>query len=186
MQYIGADAGGIAGGKTDYWVGKIDSCLNNGDISVNSIAINPQSGGIMGNGGETLNCFNSGDIVCEFNENGKNTYRACGGICGQAFMAVENCFSIGTVSVESDGIDDRCGVIVGLFDGVLNIRECYGIACGDTKYCSAAKEKSDGPFITCEDGEEFLLSTDEVKNKVLQDCSDIYTEKNGKIVLREM
>lgn len=182
VRNFGAIVGGICGGYSDGWIGNIYDCLNSGNIKVDSMNNNPMSGGIMGAAGMILNCFNSGTIECV---NCDNTNRACGGICGQTYKSIRKCFTIGQLSFEANNKGDRCGILVGLIEGeTMNITESYGAKCNEYKFCGSLYKEPH--MIQCNDGDEFILSPEEVKQRALQNCGDIFIEDGEEIKLKMM
>ncbi|MCQ2500161.1 MAG: hypothetical protein MJ117_02310 [Lachnospiraceae bacterium] len=114
----GANAGGIAGranGNSNGYT-TITGCINKGNINNGA---NNFAGGIAGYTQYTVvnNSYNTGSVLSN----------RCGGIVGQEGIncSFENLYSIGTVTLASEGSYNYAGAIVGYMNNTASWKNCY-------------------------------------------------------------
>ena len=106
-------AGGIAGNQDG---GGIHGCYNSGNVA--TLSRRAFAGGISGFGGNTSNCYNTGDITAT----APSEISYAGGISGRNVGGIINCYNTGTVTALSELLYANSGGLAG--DG-NHVSHCY-------------------------------------------------------------
>ena len=111
--------GGVSASGRSY---NIEYCYNTGNINVNIENLNGNNnnyssqsyiGGIHGFGPSlTSNVYNTGDIVCNVNENAESVY--VGGIGGYSNSTINNVYNTGSIYSNVSGENSNASTLVGL------------------------------------------------------------------------
>lgn len=167
--------GGIAGKSSR---SSIVSCFNTGNIEVNASSGSAYAGGIVGDSdigsdgvapGKILNCYSTGDIAAK----GTRASTSGGIVGGVQYVAIESCFTTGTVSAESSSSSDAAyagGILGWIWSGKsVTIEDCLALNAGGVKATGNVSTKLAGRIIGKNDSvkDSVTLSSNYASSKIL-------------------